>query len=325
MRHFDFTDLTPRWQQTAAARLPIVLWQDVVAAPERQATYVHRDFCSLYVVRRGRGTHVIEGVRYGIARGDVYVMGAGMSHHFEGCDRLVTDTFHFQPTLFDRETRDALAATPGFHSLFVRDTPPGTEDGPQEGISPPEAGRERWLHLTPTQHDTVAATLRELQTEWSASVCDLSVLLTRALFLRLLVHLSRFRAESRSPAASLSQRHTSAPPPGFAGGQEETVAIAVRYMEEHFAERLRIERLAAMVFLSPDRFTGVFAAVMGRTPRDYLHHLRIEHAKMLLATTMEPIGRVAQAAGFAEPAYFTRVVRAATGLSPTTYRRAHSA
>jgi two-component system response regulator YesN len=102
---------------------------------------------------------------------------------------------------------------------------------------------------------------------------------------------------------------------------ESTVAAAVRYMEEHYREPLRVEQVAASVFLSPDRFTEVFAQGMGRTPRDYLRHLRVEQAKMLLTTTDLPIARVAEASGFGEAAYFTRVVRAETGMTPSAYRQ----
>jgi hypothetical protein len=82
----------------------------------------HTDFLSLYVVRQGRGTHVVNGVPYGIARGDVYVMGVGMQHFFMRCHDLVTDTIHFSPQLFDEKTRQVLAETAGFHELFIEPT-----------------------------------------------------------------------------------------------------------------------------------------------------------------------------------------------------------
>jgi AraC-like DNA-binding protein/mannose-6-phosphate isomerase-like protein (cupin superfamily) len=304
-----FTDLTVRWQQTAAAVIPFVMWRDTIAGPSAEIVNVHRDFCSLYVVRRGRGFHVIDGVRYGVARGDVYAMGPGMSHYFEDCDNLTTDTFHFSPALFDDVSRGALAATPGFHALFVAE-PSAEADSANER-------QERWLHLTPTQHAIVQSLIQELEAEWSAGAELTGVLLSRGLFFRLLVRLSRFYVENRGQGASLSPTA----PMGFAGTHEATIASAVRFMEEHFSRKLRIEQIAARVFLSPDRFTNVFTAVMGRSPRDYLHHLRIEHAKMLLCTTDRPMSEISQASGFAEAAYFTRVLRAATGLSPTEYRR----
>lgn len=102
---------------------------------------------------------------------------------------------------------------------------------------------------------------------------------------------------------------------------DSTVATAVRYMDAHFAEPLRIEQIAASVFLSADRFTEVFTQVMGRTPRDYLRHLRLERAKALLARTDRAVAAVGVESGFGEPAYFTRVFRSATGMTPSAYRR----
>ena len=60
---------------------------------------------------------------------------------------------------------------------------------------------------------------------------------------------------------------------------------------------------------------------MGRTPRDYLRHLRLERARALLAKTDEAVAEIGVQAGFGEPAYFTRVFHDATGMTPSAYRR----
>ena len=110
-----------------------------------------------------------------------------------------------------------------------------------------------------------------------------------------------------------------APPPSSAP-REATVAAAVRFLDAHFDEPLRVEQVAASVFLSPDRFTEVFARTMGRTPRDYIRHLRVERARLLLNTTSLSVSEVGRQAGFGEAAYFTRVFRAATGMTPREFR-----
>ena len=173
-------------------------------------------------------------------------------------------------------------------------------------------GGGRWLHLTPDAYTQVAAEIAELRTEWQAGTAG-GTLLTRGLFLRLLVHLARLYAQH--------QEQTARPAATTATLHEATVASAVRWLDEHFTESVRIERIAASVFLSPDRFTEVFAAVMGRTPRDYLRHLRLERAKLLLASTDTPVADVGMQAGFGEPAYFTRAFRAAVGMTPSEFRR----
>ena len=299
-----FCELAAGRPGTAAAQVPLVMWHDVIDARMMALAFRHHDFLSLYLVRRGRGMHVIDGVPYSVARGDVYAMGQGQTHHFTDCEDLLLHTLHFSPAIFDAATRDALMQTRGFQSLFVEE--------PLHRAREHGAGG-RWLHLTPDGYESIAASLAELEAEWSSGTPS-GTALTRALFVRLLVHLARRYADS---ARVPNVRAT----PQAPASHEPTVAAAVRYLDEHFAEPLRIEQIAAQVFLSPDRFTEVFARAMGRTPRDYLRHLRLERAKTLLTGTRKPVSAVALEAGFGDAAYFTRVFRAATGRTPTGYRR----
>jgi AraC-like DNA-binding protein len=212
---------------------------------------------------------------------------------------LTTDTLHFSPTLFDSAEREALTATPGFHSLFV-----------VEGDGGDAIGR-RWLHLTPTACDNVMGQIAELRAEWLRGTPD-GTLLTRALVLRLLIHLSRFFA------TTATGKLTTASVPGW---HDTTVAAAVRYMETHYAEPLRIDQIAAMVYLSPDRFTEVFASTMGRTPRDYLRHLRLERARTLLRTTDNTVEEIARLSGFGNAAYLARVLKTSLGQTPRMVRK----
>jgi transcriptional regulator GlxA family with amidase domain len=133
------------------------------------------------------------------------------------------------------------------------------------------------------------------------------------------IHLARYysaakggsgQREASGSAASSAQRV-----------REATVNIAIKHMREHLAEPLRIEQISASVFLSPDHFSKVFAAVLGQSPNDYLRQMRIEEAKSLLRSTDMPITTVATTVGFNQPAYFTRVFRVLVGCTPREYRR----
>jgi AraC-like DNA-binding protein len=285
--------LLAEWPETAAAHVPLVLVYDIVERPWWRRLR-HRDFQSLYITERGRGLHVIDSTPYGVSRGDVYVMGAGSDHTFGEGHRLLLHAIHFSPEIFDAETWGALAGVPGFESLLVD----------------PAMGRR--LHLDPAAYADVARDLAELWAEWRNGT-PAGALLVRAMLLRLLVRLARLAAGDKPP---LLER-----PTGTAR-HEEVVATAVRTIDLHYAKPLRVDQLAASAYLSPDRFTEIFAAVMGRTPRDYIRHVRLERAKTLLATSAMPISDVARATGFRENPYFTRAFRAATGISPREFRRA---
>lgn len=299
-----FEELNGR-KRRPAYTAPLLVQEDRLDGSAQSVVNHHQDFCSLYLVRSGRGIHVIDGIAYAVARGDVYAMGPGMTHYFRDGVQLRTDTLHFSPSIFDPPTLAALTETPGFHALFVDDP-----NAAPMGL--------RWMHLTPSAWESVSAQVGELRSEWERITLD-GDLLTRGLFLRLLVHLARFYAAfegtERERPTGTRRIHLS---------REEVVATAVRHMDEHYADPLRIEQVAALVCLSPDRFTEVFAEAMGRTPRDYLRHLRLERAKSLLAGSDQPIGEIARRSGFGEAGYLTRVLRAATGFSPRDYRRKQS-
>ncbi|MDX1932682.1 MAG: helix-turn-helix domain-containing protein [Capsulimonadales bacterium] len=290
--------LTDVRSPSAAITLPIVILRDVVGEDAQRVANHHEDFCSLYVIRSGRGIHVIDGTDYAVARGDVYVMGPGMTHWFRDSEELTADTLHFSLGLFTPEERAVLNTLPGFHALFVG-----------EAAKQPAVNR-RWLHLTPVAYEVIIAEIAELRAEWRRGTPD-GVLLVRALFLRLLTHLARGFETTESGTRGDRPADT----------REETVADALRFMETHFAGPLRIEQVAAAVCLSPDRFTEVFSRAMGRTPRNYLRHLRLERARMLLATTRIPVEEIARRSGFGNAAYLARVLKTASGLTPTAIRK----
>jgi len=133
----------------------------------------------------------------------------------------------------------------------------------------------------------------------------------RALMLRLMIRLSRLQASYSTASDSAARRGALT---------EDIVATAVRFIDENFASVLRVNEIAKMVYLSPDHFTEVFSAVMGRTPRDYIRHVRLEHAKVSLRNSDTPITQVALACGLCDHAHLSQVFRAVVGVTPSQYR-----
>lgn len=307
--------------ETCKSGLPLVILNDTHVRGSMDDRPLHRDFLSLYIVRQGRGTHIIDGIPFAISRGDVYIMGIGSMHRFVDCRNLLTDTLHFSPAFFDWETQQALTMTPGFRALFVRSHVPAAENAlepapgdPRERSAPAAelsgCVSGRWLHLSPDALSRIQQSVSELRREAACEAPD-SVLMVRATFVRLLVELSRLYAAGSGPQPLLA---TARP-------HEATVAMAVRHIDTHFHEPLRIDELASSANLSADRFTEVFASIMGRTPKEYIRHLRIERAKTLLGATEDTIAAVGLESGIGDAAYFTKVFRAVTGLTPSEYRR----
>lgn len=94
---------------------------------------------------------------------------------------------------------------------------------------------------------------------------------------------------------------------------------AVHFMAVHYAEKLTLEALAGTAGLSPSHFSAVFRAVTGKSPIDYLIHLRVFKAKQLLSDGMR-VTDVAEAVGFSDIYYFSNVFRRLEGVSPSRFR-----
>jgi AraC-like DNA-binding protein len=102
---------------------------------------------------------------------------------------------------------------------------------------------------------------------------------------------------------------------------EGAISQAIRYLNAHYAEPLRIEDLAKRANLSKYYFIKRFEKHTGMTPYRYLIAHRINEAKKLLRTTDFKIDNIAEAVGFADVSNFSRTFAKATGISPRRYRR----
>lgn len=81
--------------------------------------------------------------------------------------------------------------------------------------------------------------------------------------------------------------------------------------------------MARAAGLSRFHFLRRFKRATGTTPWRYLTDLRLARAKNLLIDPACGIAEAAAAAGFTDPAYFSRLFRKRTGISPRAYRNRH--
>ena len=111
---------------------------------------------------------------------------------------------------------------------------------------------------------------------------------------------------------------------GF-GGQKLHQDVAIlqvqHWLEEHFAEKFRIEDVAREHGMSIRNFMRRFQAATGDKPLHYLQRLRIETAKSLLSSTRKSIKTISYEVGYDDASFFARLFRQHAELSPNQYRR----
>lgn len=98
------------------------------------------------------------------------------------------------------------------------------------------------------------------------------------------------------------------------------VRRSMAYMEAHYTSPLTLTELAAIECLSVSRYSALFRSCTGISPKDYLIRLRLSGAMELLNRTEMSISQVAQAVGYADPLYFSRLFKTRIGVPPSAMR-----
>jgi AraC-like DNA-binding protein/quercetin dioxygenase-like cupin family protein len=273
----------------------------------------HEDFYALYIVQGGQGIHLINNHPYGIARGDIYMLPPGCIHAYRDYHLLVIDAFYFLPELFSDDELLALRSLSGLWNLLIN-----RDKETKNAISQDNnAFSDHRLHLSPTCFHEIEPMIGELHTEFISSTIEAS-LLTRILFFRLLVYLARWQAPQQAKD-NTDKRSTS-----FETRQiisyKIGIANVLQICEKRFNETLTVPQLAALMFLSPSRFTALFSQEVGMSPAAYIRRLRLEQAQLLLRTTSLSTTAIAHQVGFRDSAQLSRAFRAVFQLTPSAYR-----
>ena len=126
-----------------------------------------------------------------------------------------------------------------------------------------------------------------------------SALLSKHVYDVLVTHFSLLEQEKRQPA----------------------LLMAKQYMEEHYAQDVSVADIAVASGVSESLLFRLFHNEEHTTPVDYLRRIRIRNAEqMLLVFRERKISDVGAACGFSDPAYFCKVFKAETGMTPKIYR-----
>lgn len=89
----------------------------------------------------------------------------------------------------------------------------------------------------------------------------------------------------------------------------------------HYTHESPVSAMAALTGLPERTFKRRFQQATGMSPLDYIHTVRLEEAKQMLESGTLPIEAVAQEVGYQDSAFFSRLFRRKTGLTPGQYRR----
>jgi len=126
------------------------------------------------------------------------------------------------------------------------------------------------------------------------------------------VYLLKWHGEGQLPYASLIRRQPHA---------DSVVRKAESWLAEHFRVPHAVAAAVRHCGIPERSLKRRFTTATGSTLITYVQNLRIEEAKRLLEGDATPADTIAALVGYENPAFFRRLFKRVTGLTPGAYRR----
>jgi len=102
---------------------------------------------------------------------------------------------------------------------------------------------------------------------------------------------------------------------------DAAILAAQSWLEKHYQVGDPVEQAVRESGLAERTFKRRFTKATGHAPLSYVQQLRIEEAKRRLERGSEPVDEIGWQVGYEDPAFFRRLFKRITGLSPGSYRR----
>lgn len=96
---------------------------------------------------------------------------------------------------------------------------------------------------------------------------------------------------------------------------------AIEYMQQNYMRAITVEDVARNIGISRSWLYRCVMDFIEQSPTQYLQELRINRSRSLLTHTELSVQEVADAVGFEDPLYFSRVFRNYMGISPGQFRK----
>ena len=98
------------------------------------------------------------------------------------------------------------------------------------------------------------------------------------------------------------------------------VLKAQRWLQTNHAVASPVDMMISLSGMPERSFKRRFTKATGLAPIRYVQHLRIDHAKRLLERTTLPIDEISWNVGYEDPAFFRRLFKRLTTMTPGAYR-----
>ncbi|GGN35928.1 hypothetical protein GCM10010109_60370 [Actinoplanes campanulatus] len=246
------------------------------------------DFLALFYADTAADDVLIDGRRFTVSPGDLFVLAPGQVIAFTGDSPATTDGWvvWFPADAVRTGAHVSWRAHPLLFPFAA-----GAER-PQRLRIPP-ADRPAWTGRFTALHTELTAR-RDGYRE--AALAHLTLLLVAA------------------------ARHTANLPGQLRAAGEPLLAAVFDVIENRFTEPLSLADVAADLALTAGHLTTVVRRKTGRTVQQWITQRRLQEARRLLTETDLPVAAVSRRCGYPDVSYFTKRFRLEHGVTPARWR-----
>ncbi len=98
---------------------------------------------------------------------------------------------------------------------------------------------------------------------------------------------------------------------------------SLEYINENFSQKITVNDLAHIAYLSPSRFSRVFKQELNLTPAEYLIKVRIDIAKRRIMAGENNLTQIALECGFNSSSYFSQCFFKKCNISPSEFKKTY--
>ena len=112
---------------------------------------------------------------------------------------------------------------------------------------------------------------------------------------------------------------------GDSGADEESLLVrkARKMILEYYSQGITLEEIASRLGVSDEYLSTRLKKETGSTFTEIMRTVRMDKIKELLVSTNMKLSQIADAAGYSDPKYMSRIFREEVGMLPLEYRKIH--
>ncbi len=250
------------------------------------------DFTELIFIIKGKGVQIIEQQEYIVSAGDVFVLQGNQKHYFKDAQGIEIVNIMFSQDKQFSMISEEIKKLDGYKALFIL-----------ESQYRAQHHFKNKLHLDRSELAKLEFIINSMINEQTDKYTGYEHLLKNKLE-ELIILLSRQYSNLEATEAKSLVR----------------LSRVVDYLESNFEQKIYLDNLAEIAFMSPRNFQRVFKKAVGVSPSVYLMQIRLQKSRKLLRNTDMGIANIATDCGFSDSNYFIKCFKKEYKTTPVKFR-----